>query len=88
MRRRLSGKLPALLLRTQAHERASAPLDPDAPEEEDIPKAIQVPHPIQDAMLLHEAAVIHSIHSQAVAVQNIRSLMPIDLYLKANNYNR
>lgn len=67
-----------------AQERAAVPPDLDAPATaEDIPE----PRTIQDTMLLHEATAILNLHAQAVAVQNIRSLVPIVLDLKTGNYN-
>jgi hypothetical protein len=35
---------------------------------------------------MHEAATLHHPHSQAIAVHNIRLLVPIVLDLAANNY--
>eukprot|EP00267_Zea_mays_P035684 XP_008671988.1 uncharacterized protein LOC103649506 [Zea mays] len=43
---------------------------------------------LHDAILLHEAAAIVNLHSQAVAVQNIRSLVHVVLDLANNNYTR
>ena len=39
-------------------------------------------------MLLHEAAAVLNLHAQAVAVQNIRSLVPVVLDVAAGNYTR
>ena len=39
-------------------------------------------------MLLHEAAAVLNLHAQAVAVQNIRSLVPVVLDIAAGNYTR
>lgn len=35
------------------------------------------PHSLHDTLLLHEATVLVNLHSQAVGVQNIRTLVPI-----------
>lgn len=40
------------------------------------------------AMTLHEAAVVLNLHAQAVAVQNIRSLIPVILDTAVDNYSR
>jgi hypothetical protein len=42
---------------------------------------------LRDAILLHEAAAIVNLHSQVVAVQNIRSLVHVTLDLASNNYS-
>ncbi|XP_012698986.1 uncharacterized protein LOC101779675 [Setaria italica] len=55
-----------------AHECKGAP--PDSDEEDD--------------MMLHEAAAVLNLQAQAVAMQNIRSLIPIILNTAANNYSR
>ena len=39
---------------------------------------------LHHALLLHEAAAIVNLHAQAVAVQNIRSLIPIVLDVSGN----
>lgn len=52
------------------------------------PIASAPPEPtVQDALLLHQAAALLNLHTQAVAVQNIRSLVPLILDLQANNFN-
>ena len=42
------------------------------------------PQDLHHALLLHEAAAIVNLHAQAVAVQNIRSLIPIVLDVSGN----
>jgi len=49
------------------------------------------PHAAMDlhtAMLLQEAAALLNLHAQAVAVHNIRSLVPIVLDVDSGNFSR
>ncbi|XP_072147853.1 uncharacterized protein [Setaria viridis] len=72
-----------------AHECKGAP--PDSDEEDasaDLSDLLdQAPDTHQD-MMLHEAAAVLNLQAQAVAMQNIRSLIPIILNTAANNYSR
>lgn len=43
---------------------------------------------VAQALVLHEAAAIANLHAQAVAVQNIRTLVPVVLDLGSPNYNK
>jgi len=76
----------ALLL--AAKERAAvdaADPPPAPPAHEDDDKSV---HDVYSAMLLHEAAAVLNLHAQVVAVQNIRSLVPVVLDVAAGNYTR
>ncbi|CAN6168496.1 unnamed protein product [Urochloa humidicola] len=75
----------ALALAAQEHAAAdTADPPPPPPSVHDDKK----PADVNDAMLLHEAAAVLNLHAQAVAVQNIRSLIPIVLDITADNYIR
>jgi len=68
-----------------AQERAAA----DAPDGDADPLSdVSDPRDLRQALLLHEAAAIANLHAQAVAVQNIRALVPVVLDLNASNYTR
>jgi len=83
------------VLQSAANERAAADTPPSDDDEPDATKDHDdgKPHPaldsnIQQAMFMHEAATILNLHAQAVAVQNIRSLIPVVLDLATSNYGR
>jgi hypothetical protein len=46
------------------------------------------PSNVNDALLYHKAAAVLNLHAQAVAVTNIRSLIPIVLNRASTNYCR
>jgi len=78
----------ALLLAAKEHAKAAAadpPPPPAPPAHEDDDKSV---HDVHGTMLLHEAAAILNLHAQAVAVQNIRILVPVVLDVAAGNYTR
>jgi len=71
-----------------AKERATADAadpPPAPPAHEDDDKSV---HDVHVAMLLHEEATVLNLHAQAVAVQNIRSLVPVVLDVTTGNYTR
>ena len=65
---------------------------PPTSDEETEPSTPSVvsepPGDVNAALLLHEAAAVLNLHAQAVAVQNIRSLVPIVLDVNSGNYTR
>ncbi|XP_066365067.1 uncharacterized protein [Miscanthus floridulus] len=72
-----------------AHADAGAPADGD--DEDDLSDHASNHNDNTDlhqALLLQEAAAITNLHSQAVAVQNIRNLVTVVLDLNAGNFNR
>ena len=78
----------ALARTTQERAAADAP-DGDAdPLSDEETSDVSDPRDLRQALLLHEAAAIANLHAQAVAVQNIRALVPVVLDLNAGNYTR
>ena len=76
----------ALLLAAKERAAADAADPPPAPPaHEDDDKSV---HDVHSAMLLHEATTVLNLHAQAIAVQNIRSLVPVVLDVAAGNYTR
>lgn len=78
-----------------AHERTmAAEGDPDAPrnddptKEDDEPPSADHGGTLHHAIPAHEAAAIVNPHTQAISVQNIRSLVHTVLHLNASNYPR
>ncbi|WVZ89259.1 hypothetical protein U9M48_035685 [Paspalum notatum var. saurae] len=72
-----------------ARERAAA----THPQSEDDASSISatddgVPDPLDAALLQHEAATLLNLHAQAVAVQNIRALVPLLLDTNSTFYAR
>jgi hypothetical protein len=63
--------------------------DKDKEAEDSASHVSTSPPNIQDAMLLDkDTYAILNLHAQVVAVQNIRSLIPLVIDLKTGNYNR
>jgi len=62
------------------------------PDDDDIDSASEVFVPgdaggdLHGALLIHEAAALPNLHAQAVAVQNIRSLVPVVLDINSSSY--
>lgn len=70
-----------------ARERAAAePVQDDAAAGDDLPNAGDPP--LLEALLHHEAAALLNLHAQAVAVQNIRALVPLVLDLNSAFFAR
>jgi len=63
-----------------------SPSDEDAPSDHD--SEVSDHRDLYQALFLHEAAAIANLHAQAIAVQNIRALVPAVLDFNASNYNR
>ena len=80
----------ALKRAADARAVADAPSSDDEAEDDADTKDAKVVHgsDLHQAMLMHEAATVLNLHAQAVAVQNIHSLIPILLDLSAGNYAR
>ncbi|XP_039780882.1 uncharacterized protein LOC120648211 [Panicum virgatum] len=69
----------------------SAPLRPPSDDEDDAKEDDNAgggPSDLHQALLLHEAAAIINLHAQAVAVQNILSLISVVLDVSSGNYTR
>ncbi|XP_062205181.1 uncharacterized protein LOC133907160 [Phragmites australis] len=66
-----------------AQERAAA-----ASSDADCSSAPPAPTDLHSAMLLHEALALLNLHAQAVAVNNIRTHVPIVLDVDSGNFNR
>ncbi|XP_039788363.1 uncharacterized protein LOC120654781 [Panicum virgatum] len=64
------------------------------PDDDDIDSASEVSVPgdaggdLHDALLIHEVAALLNLHTQAVAVQNIKSLVPVVLDINSSSYSR
>ena len=68
---------------------ARAPPASDEERDDDDSSALsEHPADVNAALLIHEAAAVLNLHAQAVAVQNIRSLIPIVLDMAFGNYTR
>jgi hypothetical protein len=59
-----------------------------APPHDDGASSVPVPVDLHGAMLLQEAAALLNHHAQAVAINNIRSLVPIVLDIDSGTFNR
>jgi hypothetical protein len=59
-----------------------------APPHNDGASSTPVPVDLHGAMLLQEAAALLNLHAQVVAVNNIRSFVPIVLDVDSSNFNR
>jgi len=75
-----------------AAARAAAERKEDAPSDDedgdDSSTVDSEPPATPDPLLLHEAAVLLNLHAQAVAVQSIRSLIPVVLDVNSGSYSR
>ena len=70
-------------------ERANAP--PPSDDEDDAKEDASDaggPSDLHHTLLLHEAAAFVNLHVQAMAVQNIRSLISVVLNVSSGNYTR
>jgi hypothetical protein len=59
-----------------------------APPHDDGASSAPAPVDLHGSMLLQEATALLNLHAQAVAVNNIRSLIPIVLDVDSGNFNR
>jgi hypothetical protein len=59
-----------------------------SPPHDDGTSSAPAPVDLHGAMLLQEAATLLNLHAQAVAVNNIRSLIPIVLDVDSDTFNR
>jgi hypothetical protein len=72
-----------------ARERTAADLPPPtAPDDDNASFATVDDDPLRDALAQHEAKALLNLHSQAVAVQNIRLLIPLRLDAASAFYSR
>jgi len=74
------------LARAAAERKAAAPSDDE--DGDDSSAVDSEPPATPDPLLLHEAAALLNLHAQAVAVQSIRSLVPVVLDVNSGSYSR
>jgi hypothetical protein len=70
---------------------AAAPLQPSTPVESSVGGSafpVGGPADLHSTLLLQEAAALLNLHAQAIAVNNIRSLIHIVLDVDSNHFNR
>ena len=70
----------------RAFHKAAAPSDEE--DGDDSSTVDSEPPATSDPLLLHEVAAFLNLHAQAVAVQSIRSLVPIILDINSGSYSR
>ena len=79
-------------LECAAHERKAAAAALNATASNHTDESVSVhgkrPSDLHGALLLHEAAALLNLHAQAVAVQNIRSLVLIVLDVNSGSYSK
>lgn len=78
----------ALALAARERALAAKVLDDDAVHDGGADDDKSLASDVDNALLFHEAAALLNLHAQAVAVQNIRSLVPFVLDVTSGNYTR
>ena len=88
LQRAAAAKIQAALDRAAAARAEAGAPTPPPQEQKDGGSPHLQHHDFHSAMMLHEAAAVLNLHTQAVSIQNIRSLIMTILDVNSGNYAR